>query len=248
MSPKNIKTALVLVVCGFLLGCSDFAGRVLNDDGETIILANDQSCTGATCIPTDLEPIIDYTDLENVTMEDEESEDIVVDEFVSEEIEDNVEACDSQTDKDGDGVPCSCDLNDESARIYAMTEVCDTDGDSIPNSYDLCPTHDDSETVTTIYLCDDDEDVDGILSEVDYDDTRWTELSCSGTSTRFARRPLDGSQIDTVESITPKIQTNFPIAYVFSDENGNEKADGCDFIRRVEFFRDFEGILASQID
>ena len=220
----RVKHYFITVIFSFffvpLLACSETATDYIS--GETIIVADEASEE----VTEEIEPIIDWSDIP-----EGQSDGTDVSTSTSSDVTttDDSNVCDDTVDADGDGIFCDCDTNDNSARTYSVYDDCDNDGDGIPNEYDLCPYRSDND-VTTVLLCDDNEKYDGIESLVDYDDDKW---SCSDIIAGTVVTEFNPAVSNTATKAN--LSVNFPISYIFTDEDEDGKADNCEMIVRGDF-------------
>lgn len=211
-SMKFLAPLFLPALSAVLLACAPGASPFV--DGETVGVTGDVT-EGAGEGVEEIEPIIDWAEPEpssEATVQTGES-------AAPAETQDTAGECSDTIDEDGDGLSCYCDENDGSARDYTVLSECDGDGDAIPDDYDLCPGRADT-AVTVVMLCDKETELPGIWSLVAYDDERW---ECSG-----------GRQMSfSVVKINPSVGStltpaDFPIAYVFTDDDQDNKPDSCE--------------------
>lgn len=223
-----MRKAFFIIIPLFLLSCNDL---LLSQAGDGDDPSGNGSGSGTLCLSIDPcdgsaggsgenpDPTIGGADSDDLTadLNDDTTPD-----------EDPEELCDLTVDKDGDGQPCSCDSNDNSALITAVTANCDSDGDGIPYIYDLCPRSDNTSEVTFVYLCDDDQEPDdGLYVDVDYDEGRWTGASCNGMVAQplLATKNPTANNPGDITAPTAYSSVDFIVSYIFPDDNDNGRAD-----------------------
>lgn len=226
---------------------SDLAGEILDDetggqDSPCLAISPcDEDITGAGELPPPADDAGSAADSQDVSADQDGDNDTAADTaLLSEDSEDDPQECDDTVDADGDGLACDCDVNDDRAGNTTLVPACDTDGDGVPPPYDPCPLHDDTDDVVVILLCDEQTEVDEdgtLLIEVDYDSARWTGEDCAGPrgvdAAAGAGRivandglPGDGTGIPAVAVMGIRQDVvDFPIAYLYPDENNNDIAD-----------------------
>lgn len=239
--------APTLLAFVWFTGClgADLASELVDEilDDETggqgspclAISPCDEDITGAEELPPPTEGANDAADGQDISADQDGDNDTDADTaLLSEDSEDDPQACDDTVDTDGDGLSCDCDADDGSAGNTAAVPACDADGDGIPVDYDLCPAHDDAAEVLVVMLCDEDEnEEDGwVRVDVDYDDERWTAAACA-TGVIVSGRRLAAQAVLSPASHAPADLTaparrtgvDFPIAYLYPDKNNNDLAD-----------------------
>lgn len=245
--------APTLLAFVWFTGClgADLASELVDEilDDETggqgspclAISPCDEDITGAEELPPPTEGANDAADGQDISADQDGDNDTDADTaLLSEDSEDDPQACDDTVDADGDGLACDCDANDDRARNTTVVSACDTDGDGVPPPYDPCPLHDDTDDVVVILLCDEQTEVDEdgtLLIEVDYDSERWTGEDCAGPrgvdagadAGRIAANdglPDDGVVIPAAAVMDLRQDVvDFPIAYLYPDKNNNDIAD-----------------------